>query len=89
MRKPQSIWSICTVRDALHINHRLVELGDIGVKRIAHRGVAVVAGFRRADVAARVNPAINLDMLVLQRLADNIVRADRLHKRAIDRIRVA
>jgi hypothetical protein len=58
----------------------------LGRKRIGRRGIAVVAGFRRADVAARVEPAINLDMLVMQSLADHIARADRIHERAIDRI---
>ena len=35
-------------------------------------------------IAAWVNPAINLDMLVLQRLADNIVRTNRFQEGAID-----
>ena len=67
------------VRHTLHINHGLVELDDVGRKRIGRREVAIVAGFRRADVAARVDPAINLDMRVLQRLADDIVVADRFY----------
>ena len=73
------------VGEPLDIDDRLVELHRVGVVVVRRRRVAALDGVVR-EVAAGVDPAVNLDVVVVHPASD-IGIAERRHQRAIDRTR--
>ena len=73
------------VGQALEIDDGLIERDGVGIVEIRCRPVAAANRFVR-DVAAHVDPAVDLEVVVVHRLAERGV-AQRIHERAVDRAR--
>jgi len=82
---PVDVVFLNRIRQPLDVDDRLVELHRVGVVAIRRRRVATLDGVVR-EVAAGVDPAVDLDVVVIHPASDAGI-AERGHQRTVDRTR--